>query len=221
MKNKGFTLVELLVAMAIGTVVLLMVSVMLVRGTSLFREENDEVNMRNDYQVIRNQIDQAIMEAKSLVVERRNTTDGDILIIYTGDIQTNREFESTDITTEKVIIYVDATNTLYICSEYDFGSSFPDDIPEGNIISTEVKTFEISIDSSCIKEEIVDGFTTQYCVNPLRVNIKLRLEKMKDDGKQDFTINLRNRIRKIEMYTTSSSALLTDPSVTKQTYQVK
>ena len=221
MKNKGFTLVELMVAMAIGTVVLLMVSVMLVRGTSLFREENDEVNMRNDYQVIRNQIDQAIMEAKSLVVERRETIDGDILIIYTGEINSNRSFASTDVTTEKVIIYVEYSNTLYICPEYNFGSSFPDDIPEGNIISTDIEKFDISIDESCVRNEVVDGFTTEYYVNPLRVQIELKLKKMRNNGKKDFTINLRNRIKEVVDYTTNSAALLTDPSVTKVTHKVK
>ena len=221
MKNKGFTLVELMVAMAIGTVVLLMVSVMLVRGTSLFREENDEVNMRNDYQVIRNQVDQAIMEAKSLVVERRSTTDGDILIIYTGDINTNRSFASAERTTEKVIIYVEYKNTLYICPEYNFGSNFPNEIPEGNMISTDVEKFDISIDESCIREEVVEGVTTEYYVDPLRVKIELKLEKTRNDGKKDFTINLRNRIKEVVDYTTSSSALLTDPSVTKETHQVK
>ena len=58
MRNKGFSLIELVVALGIGSIVLLMVSVMLVRGTGLFRSENNEVNMRNDYQILRNQLDQ-------------------------------------------------------------------------------------------------------------------------------------------------------------------
>ena len=93
MNNKGFSLIELVIAMGISSIVLLMVSIMLVRGTSIYREENDDVNMRNDYQLIRNQLDQAIMEAKSLVIE----TQGNDIIIYTGDINVDREFTAASI----------------------------------------------------------------------------------------------------------------------------
>ena len=89
------------------------------------------------------------------------------------------------------------------------------------MISTDVEKFDISIDESCIREEVVEGVTTEYYVDPLRVKIELKLEKMRNDGKKDFTINLRNRIKEVVDYTTSSSALLTDPSVTKETHQVK
>ena len=75
MKNKGFSLIELIVALAVGSIVLLMVGAMLVRGTSMFRTENDEVNMRNDYQVIRNQLDQTLMEAKTVIIEKQEVAE--------------------------------------------------------------------------------------------------------------------------------------------------
>ena len=111
MRNKGFSLIELVVALGIGSIVLLMVSVMLVRGTSLFRSENNEVNMRNDYQILRNQLDQTLMEAKTLIIEKQEVADQavDDIVIYTGEIDLESENRSFVLsgaqTTEKVIFY--------------------------------------------------------------------------------------------------------------------
>lgn len=89
MKNKGFTLIELLVAMAIGAVLLLMLSFMLVQGTKLFNTESDEINLKGDYQIVRNQIDELFMEAKTIVIVKNEA--GQVLRIYTGnvDLETN------------------------------------------------------------------------------------------------------------------------------------
>ena len=43
MKNKGFSLIELLVAVAIAGIIVLMLSFMLVQSTNLFGDENDKI----------------------------------------------------------------------------------------------------------------------------------------------------------------------------------
>ena len=214
MKNKGFSLIELVVAMGIGSIVLLMVSVMLVRGTGIFREENDEVNTRNDYQIIRNQLDQALMEAKTLIIERQANK----IIIYTGEINAMREFTATDITTEKVITYykdTDGTGSLYISNTYDTHMA------PGNLITDIVNDFDIDVTHN-IKSETVDGVISYYCVNPLSANITLSLNHKKSEIASDYTINLRNRIKEMFLYQSSSDLVgLNDSSVTVYEYKVK
>lgn len=210
MKDKGFTLIELIVAMGIGSVVLLMISLMLVRGTSLFREENDVINVQNDYQLIRNQLDQIIMEAKTLIIEKQ----GDDIIIYTGDIDggVGRTFLTTNKTTERVIVYEDISNTIYMASDYASART------EGNVISDLVAKFNIEIDPSCIKEKTVEGTVVKYCINPVRVNVEIGLAKKKKnqgnasqntpvefDVSSKYTINLRNKLDKISIYTTANA----------------
>jgi prepilin-type N-terminal cleavage/methylation domain-containing protein len=219
MKNKGFSLIELIVALAVGSIVLLMVGVMLVRGTSMFRTENDEVNMRNDYQIIRNQIDQVLMEAKMLTIEKQ----GNYLIIYTGQINPDtREFTTTSKTTERIITYDSNNDTLYISGTY------ADHVSEGNVISTMVEDFDISLDES--SKRTVDGGGTEeiYYVNPLKINISLPIANKKSTVDYDYTLSLRNRLKgkdaedkKIFFYETVSDEIELKEEFLVESYMVK
>lgn len=206
MKNKGFTLIELVVAIAVGSIILLMVGVMLVRGTSIFRTENDEVNMRNDYQIVRNQIDQVLMEAKTLIIEERENGD---LVIYTGDIITNkaeknRHFASSDITTERIIAYEKEKKSLYISGSYDAC------MVEGNRICNIVKSFDIELDDVSKREEIdsATGKKTIYYVNPMRVNVTLNLAQKQSDMASSYSVNLRNKLTSITIYKVKNGGTL-------------
>ena len=219
MKNKGFSLIELIVALAVGSIVLLMVGAMLVRGTSMFRTENDEVNMRNDYQIIRNQIDQVLMEAKMLIVEKQ----GDYLIIYTGQINPDtREFTTTSKTTERIITYDSNNDTLYISGTYS------DHIAEGNVISTIVEDFDISLDESSKKTVSASGAEEIYYVNPLKINISLSIANKKSTVDYDYTLSLRNRLKgknaedkKILFYETISGDIELKEEFLVESYMVK
>ena len=206
MRNKGFSLIELVVALGIGSIVLLMVSVMLVRGTGLFRSENNEVNMRNDYQILRNQLDQTLMEAKTLIIEKQEVADQavDDIVIYTGEIDLESENRSFVLpgaqTTEKVIFYDVSENSLYIANSYDalYNSALDEGkLSEGYKISDIVTDFSIDFisDETTTRTEIDrDGSTKTYYVNPVRVSITLALENgERNDVASSFTVNLRNR----------------------------
>lgn len=217
MNNKGFSLIELIIAMAIGSVVLLLVATMLTRGTSLFREQSDEVNMRNDYQVLRNQLDQIIMEAKTLIVEKQ----GEDIIIYTGDVKKdtlNREFTTAlaDRTTEKVITYDKSENSIYISGQYS------ERMLTGNLISDMVVDFDIELDDTSKKVVTNEvGIEETYYVNPLRINITLELKEKDRDVNSDFSLNLRNRLNEVVYYTTADDTQLLNAAGSIEKYVVK
>ncbi len=224
MRDKGFSLIEFVIAMGIGSIVLLMVSVMLVRGTNLFRSGNDDVNMRNDYQIVRNQIDEAIMEAKMLIIEKQ----GEDIVIYTGEVDPgSRDFKTaaTARTTEKVIIYDKSEESIYILAEYEEpvaeGAGTEKKWPEGNRICNIVKNFSVELDVSSQRTEKNDvGDDVIYYANPVRVNIALALENKNSDVASTFSVNMRNRLKGIAIYTTSNSGVLLS-SGTKVEYNVK
>lgn len=234
MRNKGFSLIELVVALGIGSIVLLMVSVMLVRGTGLFRSENNEVNMRNDYQILRNQLDQTLMEAKTLIIEKQEVADQavDDIVIYTGEIDLESENRSFVLsgaqTTEKVIFYDVSENSLYIANSYDaLYNSVLDEgkLSEGYKISDIVTDFSIDFisDETTTRTEIDrDGSTKTYYVNPVRVSITLALENgEKNDVASSFTVNLRNRLSHIATYKNVGGIKAKLSSQTVTEYNVK
>ena len=211
MKNKGFSLVELVVAMGIGSVVLLMISIILVRGTNLFRAENNEVNMRNDYQIIRNQLDESIMEAKSLVIEYMEIPgeDEEDIIIYTGAIDTSireRSFILTrPQTTEKVIYYDASEDSIYIATSFVglFDSLDSGNLLEGNKICDIVTEFYfdvISDDTTMGVDVDIEGNETYYYLNPIRAEITLGLESKKSEVSSTYTVNIRNKIKELAFY---------------------
>ena len=232
MRNKGFSLVELVVAMGIGSLVLLMISIILVRGTNLFRAENNEVNMRNDYQIIRNQLDETIMEAKSLVVEYINIPDEydyDI-VIYTGVIDTTIRERSFILdgpqTTEKVIYYDASENSIYIATSFEglFDSLDSGNLLEGNKICDIVSEFDFDVvsDDTTMGVDIdIEGNEIEYYLNPIRATITLGLESKKSEVSSTYEVNLRNKIKELAFYDNYDGIVAVLDSQTVIKYKVK
>ena len=232
MRNKGFSLVELVVAMGIGSLVLLMISIILVRGTNLFRAENNEVNMRNDYQIIRNQLDETIMEAKSLVVEYINIPDEydyDI-VIYTGAIDTTIRERSFILdgpqTTEKVIDYDASENSIYIATSFEglFDSLDSGNLLEGNKICDIVSEFDFDVvsDDTTMGVDIdIEGNEIEYYLNPIRATITLGLESKKSEVSSTYEVNLRNKIKELAFYDNYDGIVAVLDSQTVIKYKVK
>lgn len=217
MKNKGFTLIELLVAMAIGSIILLMLSFMLVQGSNMFNSENDEINMRNDYQIVQNEIVQTIMEAKTIAVVRA----GEDIVIYTGEVDTKTNklvAESGTISTERIITYIhddDGEGKLYVSTSLGQATS------EGNLFCNKVTEFDISFSDKCLKDNGKEGDEfEEYYVNPLEIDITLNLAGDSNDMASTVSVRARNILRQVSIYTVGNrNRLLANATV--ESYRVK
>lgn len=220
MNNKGFSLIELLIAIAVGTVILLMLSFMLVQGTSMFRTENDEINVSNDYQVVRNQISQVIMEAKSLTIVKEQNGD---IVVYTGevDLTTNKLSAEGDdsventVTTERVLTFDKSEGKIYISNSYGTATA------EGNIVCNIVTNFDISVNPDCLKVVSDGAVTESYYVNPLNVNIVLELSGESNDVDTTMSVRVRNILREVSVYKTEVSGQLLVNVTDVETVKVK
>ena len=220
MNNKGFSLIELLIAIAVGTVILLMLSFMLVQGTSMFRTENDEINVSNDYQVVRNQISQVIMEAKSLTIVKEQNGD---IVVYTGevDLTTNKLSAEGDdsventVTTERVLTFDKSEGKIYISNSYGTATA------EGNIVCNIVTNFDISVNPDCLKVVSDGAVTESYYVNPLNVNIVLELSGESNDVDTTMSVRVRNILRAVSVYKTEVSGQLLVNVTDVETVKVK
>lgn len=52
LNNQGFSLVELLVALAISGIVIVMISLLIVNSSNLFNNENKNIDLQNEFQVV-------------------------------------------------------------------------------------------------------------------------------------------------------------------------
>lgn len=214
MNNKGFTLIELLVAVGISGIVLLMISFLLVSGTNMFKSENDDIDMQSELQIVRNQLSEAVMGAKSLVIVEA----GEDIVIYTGSVteSDNRLADEDSITTERIITYDSSEHRLYISSSYDSATAY------GNLISEWVSDLDISINDKCQRTEGESGGETEtYYVNPLSVDIHLRLTHGKYTSDDDLSVKVRNILKEIAIYKTDGIGTLLINAADKRTYRVK
>jgi prepilin-type N-terminal cleavage/methylation domain-containing protein len=70
MNNKGMSLLELVIAMAISAIVIMMIVSFISAAFRVFRKTNDEVNLQMEAQTTINQLTNILMEAKK--VEKSN-----------------------------------------------------------------------------------------------------------------------------------------------------
>lgn len=220
MNNKGFSLIELLVTIAVSSIVLLMISFMLVQGTNLFKGENENIDMQNEIQIVRNQISEAIMGAKSIAIVRA----GEDLVIYTGSVDGNNNClvaessgagGTSEVTTERIITYDKSEQKLYISSAYGFA------IAEGNLLSEWVADMDISIDEKCKRVTGAGEHEEEYYVNPLSINISMTLAYGDEESDVDISVKARNILSEVVQYTTDGRETLLINATSESLYRVK
>ena len=217
-KNSGFSLIELLVTIAISSVVILMISFIMVQGTTLFKGENEAIDIQGEMQIVRNHISETLMGAKNLVIVE--VDDG--IVIYTGEVnkENNTLKEEGKVTTERIIAFKesgtdDKPDAIYISTNKDML------FDEGSLISNYVTDFSISIDDDCIREGTnAEGKTEKYYVNPLSINVQIKLAHGKQEADINMTVRARNILTEVAYYKVSDINTLLK-NVTGTTYKVK
>ncbi len=113
--KKGFSLVELIVTMAITSVVIGILATVVYQGSRISRKQNAVATLANEAQQINGMLEEAIMEAK---VIDGYTSDSTVYkaLIFTGEVNEDGTDWNTDTGTERIIIIYD--NYIYILSEY-------------------------------------------------------------------------------------------------------
>lgn len=212
LNNQGFSLVELLVALAISGIVIVMISLLIVNSSNLFNNENRNIDLQNEFQVVDGFLSETLMEAKTIDIV--DNSDGDqTLTLYTGtrgsgealEPVTTEPIEATttgvttaSITTERIITFKPDSNSLYITKSNESS------LTKGNRISSSVKKFKVSIDDSCktykeVKNSITHETTLEHTgyANPIILNIELNVSDGKSDKTEVVKITVRNQLKKV------------------------
>lgn len=171
--NRGISLVEFLVAVAIGGVVLAGVALLIVQGINGYKTQTIISQLQSEANITLNQISDNIMEA--MVVSIENDNNGNTIlvslkenVVYTFD-------------TEKGIIYqkknVDEPPKVVLCED--------------------VADFKVKIISDSI---VVDesGIITEI-KKPVQLEVTLKLENMEQTREVKRTVSIRNSIKDISL----------------------
>ena len=81
--NKGITLIEVLIGIAIMGIVSSMISAIMVGGTNFFRKQSATIDLQNDSQLITSSMSAAILEGTNFTLEEDKLMDGRKVVYFT------------------------------------------------------------------------------------------------------------------------------------------
>ena len=175
MKNKGFTLVEFMIAIGMASIIALGISYMMISTSRNYTGVQKELTLQSDAQIIINTISDYLLQGNNV---NYNDT-GDILTIYHADGITSTFYP-------KEIIWLNtATKKIYICS----AESTTDQSVFTNLIVTPSDDLE-----QYLLGKNVDEFTATIGSNGV---IRISLELSLDGASYSIsnTIKMRNEMK--------------------------
>ncbi|SEV94489.1 PilW family protein [[Clostridium] fimetarium] len=193
--NKGITLVELLIAMAIGTIVISAVIILLNNGINSYSRQTITSQLQNDANITLNQMTDAIMEAKCIDIYNRISATGDTpnFITKRDDGKGNGNAYSYDKTNK--ILCVGPTPIL------------TGNYTQSGMLCKNVESFKVQILNSSLKtEEITETneagvvSTNQKIIginNPIQIKVTLKLNYNGIEREVSRVTSLRNEIKNV------------------------
>lgn len=180
--NKGLSLLEVLIAVAITGIVATLLAVFISSGTGYFRKQSNSIDLQNMLQETSNKITDSLMEATSVRIKEQEGA----LWIYTGDFD-----EIEPKVKPKLILWIKSAGEIYVM-DYDISSI--SGVDEGYCMAKYVKDFTIQLDSKCQNPD------THKWEQPLMFNVSISLENKDDVQADSKTTTLRNKIDLLEIY---------------------
>lgn len=180
--NRGFTLIELVVAMAISGVVALLVGTLMYNASKWFSSESAKATIQNELQEVSEQLDDTLMEAMALSIEK----DGEVTYIYTGERNDDGTWKEVNDSNRVIIV---KNNKIWIRTEKPANV---DAQSEGYLITDKIKDFSIQVNQVTERVDVSAG-TNGYTTNPMSVRVKLTLELNKRQAVLDKDIRMRNK----------------------------
>lgn len=158
--NKGLSLIELLVALAVGVIVMSALTILMTQGINQYNKMTVMTQLQEDANIALNNISNSIMEANFVTI---------------SNSKTNATFQTGSATMGgKNVIYEHKNGMLYV------GENVADSDTMG-LLCKNVKEFKIDVVSTSFKTVAVDNAgVTEHKVaginNPVQIKVTLKLE---------------------------------------------
>lgn len=176
--NKGLSLVEIIVAIAIGSIVLTAVMLLIVQGVKSYRTQSTKASLQNDVNIALNQISDNIMEGTCLTISNLTNSEGDV---YTSYFQ---------IKENMYYVYEPEEEILYLSETPTKGAA-------SSVLCENVENFDVSILDYSIMvgaDNKIQGMT-----NPIQLRVYIKVAKLDDSREAHRTISMRNDLSKIQL----------------------
>lgn len=188
--NKGFTLIEVLVALAVSSVVITIVIAFISQGSRFYKTQSNTINLQNELQETSNVITDALQEATYLKIASYNNA----LSVYTGSYKIvegkklfiNEKGSSRYILRDGSGIYIyDKADTQYITDKDKPGYRY----------SNNIEAITVSINDKC-KTKVGNS---KVITQPVMLDVYIKVTHNDTSRFENKTITLRNKISSLEI----------------------
>ena len=188
--NKGFTLTEVLVALAVSSVVITIVIAFISQGSRFYKTQSNTINLQNELQETSNVITDALQEATYLKIASYNNA----LSVYTGSykIVAGKKLFINEKGSSRYILR-DGSG-IYIYDKADMQYITDKDKP-GYRYSNNIEAITVSINDKC-KTKVGDS---KVITQPVMLDVYIKVTHNDTSRFENKTITLRNKISSLEI----------------------
>ena len=188
--NKGFTLTEVLVALAVSSVVITIVIAFISQGSRFYKTQSNTINLQNELQETSNVITDTLQEATYLSIISNSKN----LEVYTGSYEIKegkKLFTSVKVSSRYILR--DGTG-IYVFDKADTGYITEKDKP-GYRYSNNIEEITVNISDKC-KTEVADS---EVITQPVMLDVYIKVTHNDTSRFENKTITLRNKIQSLEV----------------------
>ena len=192
LNNKGFSLMEVLVALAVSATVITIVGSFITQGSKFYSKTGNSVNLQNELQELSNVVCDSLQEATYLEIQNGTSK----MDVYTGsytvvnDINIFDPGKGVDVSRSR-LIHWDGSNA-YVFDNASL-SMISDNDKKGYCYLKYVSKINISVSEKC-KSKNADGYT-----QPLMLDVTITVSNKGTERSETKNITLRNKISKLRI----------------------
>ena len=195
-QNKGFSLVEILVSLAVSSIVLVVVGVFISTGTNFFNSTSRTIELQKELMEVSNKVNDSLIQATAIIVEYKSSGDPEEgVVIYTGEISTDRKsFITGKGNTSKKIEWTGKTDKKLYVMDSLLLTSANEKIPYcmGNMVTN----IEVSFSDECVRMS-ENGSYVLYYEQPLIMEVEITVSDGKESRTDSRIVTLRNEINQL------------------------
>lgn len=191
-QNKGMSLVEVVVSVAVSFLVFLGAVSFIATSTSFFDKQNGTIDLQNELMETSNKINDSLMEATAFRIF--NTADSG-LIVLTGEPDTAEENFLTGKGSARKIEWGKTGGTVHVLDTPD--SSLTDDERAGYLIGENVTNVQITFMDEC---QVKQPDNSVKYTQPLMLRVHIEVSDGDEVRSETKTVTLRNNLDEMELY---------------------
>ncbi len=182
--NKGMSLVEVIVSVAVSMIVLFIAATFMTTSTNFFKRQGGSIDLQNELLEASNSVNDALMAASALYIVN-NTSGG--LDIYTGEYVIDKSEFTTGKGSARKIEWLKDKKELYALNAPKLESG---DDKNGYLVSGFVSDIRIQIQDVCVSEHNGSKIYSQ----PLILRVEVEVSDGEETRSDSKTLTLRNKI---------------------------